>query len=193
MARSTAALAPEITTWPPPLSLAASTTSALPVSGFVAAAAQISCARSISAPKSAAMAPVPGGVAFCMASPRRRKSFAAVAISKAPAAVSALYSPSECPATSATRAASPKPPSASSARTTARECAISAGWALAVSVNSSCGPSHISLLSFWPRASSTSWRTWRAEGKASARSRPMPTAWLPWPGKTKAKAMIRIP
>ena len=41
--------------------------------------------------------------------------------------------------------------------------------------------------SFWPSASSTSSNTSRAAGKASASASPMPTAWLPWPGKMKAR------
>src|SRR4028119_2013430 len=44
-ARSTAATAPEMTTWPPPLSLATSTTSRSPVSGSGAASAQTARAR----------------------------------------------------------------------------------------------------------------------------------------------------
>ncbi len=34
-----------------------------------------------------------------------------------------------------------------------------------------------------------SWKTSRAAPKASARSAPMPTAWLPWPGKVNAIVM----
>ncbi|CAG4913504.1 unnamed protein product [Acidocella sp. C78] len=43
------------------------------------------------------------------------------------------------------------------------------------------------------RTSSTSSNTSRAGAKAAARSRPMPTAWLPCPGKMKAfTAMFRF-
>src|SRR5690349_21585713 len=43
--------------------------------------------------------------------------------------------------------------------------------------------------SFWPSASSTSSKTARASGKASPRSLPMPTAWLPCPGNVNAMAI----
>src|SRR5512146_2719812 len=39
----------------------------------------------------------------------------------------------------------------------------------------------------WPSASFTSSNTSRAGAKAAASSWPMPTAWLPWPGKMKAR------
>ena len=94
-------------------------------------------ACSVSAPSNAAMAPSPTGTAFCMASPRKRRSRAASAILRAPAAASAEYSPSEWPATNCTSRESTTPFSASSARRAARLTAISAGWALAVSCN--CG------------------------------------------------------
>jgi hypothetical protein len=64
-----------------------------------------------------------------------------------------------------------------------------AGWVLAVRVSSSAGPSQTIAESFWDRASSTSSKTARACGKASARALPMPTLWLPWPGKTNARFM----
>jgi hypothetical protein len=44
------------------------------------------------------------------------------------------------------------------------------------------GPRASAGLRFWPRASSTSAKTARAEAKASARAAPMPTDWLPCPG-----------
>ena len=57
---------------------------------------------------------------------------------------------------------------------------MSAGWVFSVkTISSSPGPSNISFDSFWFRVSSTSWNTSRAAAKAAARSRPMPTAWLP--------------
>ncbi len=64
-----------------------------------------------------------------------------------------------------------------------------AGWAFAVSVSSSAGPSNIRPESFCDSAASTSSRTARACGKASASALPMPTAWLPCPGNTNARAM----
>src|SRR5690606_19495988 len=79
-----------------------------------------------------------------------------------------------------------------STRIAASETAISAGCALAVNVSSSSGPSHIKADRFCSSASSTSANTARASGKASARSLPIPTAWLPWPGKVKAIVMTAL-
>ena len=76
---------------------------------------------------------------------------------------------------------------------TARLTAMSAGWAFAVSVSSSAGPSHITVESFWESAASTSSNTARARGKASARALPMPTAWLPCPGNTNARVIAPRP
>src|SRR5690606_30665245 len=47
--------------------------------------------------------------------------------------------------------------------------------------------------SFSPSASSTSLKTSLASGKASASSRPMPTAWLPWPGNVNAMVISGAP
>src|ERR1700748_3816469 len=71
----------------------------------------------------------------------------------------------------------------------ASDSAMMAGWAFSVRVRSASGPSHISLESFWESASSTSWNTSRAGAKASARSLPMPTFWLPCPGKRNARVI----
>ncbi len=66
-----------------------------------------------------------------------------------------------------------------------------AGWAFSVRVRSLSGPSHISLDSFCDSASSTSWKTSRAGAKASASALPMPTVWLPCPGKRNARVIVR--
>ena len=63
---------------------------------------------------------------------------------------------------------------------------MSAGWALAVRVSASMGPSHITCVRLSLRAASTSSNTALAAGKLSASALPIPTAWLPWPGKIKA-------
>ncbi len=96
IARSTADLCPETTTWPGALSLATSQTSSA-----AAASAATASAAARSSPRSAAIAPTPSGTAFCMASPRMRRSRAASPIERLPAAASAEYSPSEWPATKA--------------------------------------------------------------------------------------------
>ena len=80
----------------------------------------------------------------------------------APAAQSAEYSPSECPATKAADVTAT--PSASSARIAAIDVAISAGCAFRVSVSSACSPSQTSRDSFSPSAASTSSNTARAAG-----------------------------
>src|SRR5271163_1827889 len=64
-----------------------------------------------------------------------------------------------------------------------------AGWAFSVRTKSLSGPSHISRESFCCSASSTSSKTSRALANASASALPMPTAWLPCPGKMKARAI----
>jgi hypothetical protein len=79
-----------------------------------------------------------------------------------PAAQSAEYSPSECPATKAAEVTAT--PSASSVRIAAIEVAISAGWAFSVSVSSAASPSQVSRDSLCPSASSTSSKTARAAG-----------------------------
>ena len=178
-ARSTALLAPEITACVGSLSLASWHTSPC-----AASAASFSPA-SLPTPSSAAMAPCPTGTAACIACPRIFRSRAASATLSAPAAASAEYSPSEWPATYLTLSARRKPFS-SSTRITASETAISAGWAFSVSVRVSSGPLNMISESFWPSAASTSSNRARAVACALASSAPMPTAWLPCPGKTNA-------
>ncbi len=77
-------------------------------------------------------------------------------------------------------------PRSSAPRCAAKLTAISAGWALRVRVSASSGPSKMVLESRSPSASSTSSNTARAAGTPSASALPMPTAWLPWPGKRNA-------
>ena len=66
------------------------------------------------------------------------------------------------------------------------EAARSAGWAFSVRSSRSAGPSQASALSGSPRAASAAANTAAAAGEDAARSRPMPTACEPWPGKTNA-------
>ena len=73
-----------------------------------------------------------------------------------------------------------------STRMPASDTAMSAGCAFSVSVSCSAGPSHMTAVSFSPSAASTSSKTSRAGAKASAKAFPMPTVWLPWPGKMNA-------
>ena len=57
------------------------------------------------------------------------------------------------------------------------EAASSAGWAFSVRLSSSSGPSQASRVMGSPRASSAAANTAAAAGEASARARPIPTAW----------------
>ncbi len=70
------------------------------------------------------------------------------------------------------------------------EAASRAGWAFSVRLRSSSGPSHASRVMGSPRASSAAANTAAAAGEASARVRPIPTDWLPWPGNTSAIWLI---
>ena len=132
------------------------------------------------------MAPAPTGTARCMARPRMRSNRAASPIVSEPAAASAEYSPSEWPATNAASRSSFTPASVSSARIAASDTARSPGCAFSVRVSVSKGPSHRIFESFSPSAASTSAKTARDDANASASALPMPTAWLPWPGKMNA-------
>ena len=181
-ARSIAPLWPEITTWVGSLSFAT-----VQISPSASAASARSSALATSAPSSAAIAPSPTGTARCIACPRNFSSRAVSPSGIAPAAHSALYSPSECPATQPATSDSFTPPSFSSTRSTAMDSAMIAGWAFSVSISSFAGPSFMSANSFWPSASSTSSNSSRAWGLAAARSAPMPTFWLPCPGKMNAR------
>ena len=151
MARSTAALCPEITTCPGALSLAAAQ-----ISPSTEAAFAILSTASRSSPNIAAIAPTPGATAFCIASPRSRSRRAVSGKLSDPAAASAEYSPRLCPATKAAFSASRKPPSCSSTLSTARLKAMIAGWAFAVSVRVGSGPSNMMRDRDCPSASSTS-------------------------------------
>src|SRR3954468_4579788 len=68
--------------------------------------------------------------------------------------------------------------------------AMMAGWVFAVCRSSSSGPSKMSCKRPPPRAASTSSRTARASGYASASALPIPTACDPWPGNTNATGML---
>ena len=156
------------------------------VSPSAAAAARAS-AFSMSAPSNAAIAPIPTGTAACIARPRSLSSAAVTDSGNAPAAQSAVYSPKEWPATKSHFSDKRTPPSVSSTRKVAMALAIIAGCAFSVRVSSLSGPSHIRRNRCWPSASSISSNTARAIGLASASALPMPTAWLPCPGKINAR------
>src|SRR5436305_10005 len=110
-----------------------------------------------------------------MARPRVRNNRAVSLTERLPAAASAEYSPSECPATKAASRRTEKPPSVSSTRSVASETAISAGWAFWVSCNASAGPFQMTSVSVSPSAASTSSNTARAAGNRATQERtPMP-------------------
>src|ERR1039458_5589835 len=133
------------------------------------------------------MAPWPAGTANCMARPRDLTARTASAKLNVPAATWADHSPSECPAA---RAGST--PCAASTRQAATLTVRMAGWVFSVRRRSSSGPSKINFEIGKPSASSASAKVWAAMGKRSARSRPMPTACEPCPGKRKA-ILVDIP
>ena len=66
------------------------------------------------------------------------------------------------------------------------DAASSAGWAFSVRLRSSSGPSQARRVIGSPSAASAAANTAAAAGEDSARARPMPTNWLPWPGNTSA-------
>ena len=189
MARSSAGLWPEITTWPGELSLATCT-----ISPPVLASAQTFSSVGISNPRIAAMPPGLSSPARFISSPRLRTRRSPSAKGMPPAAQMAESSPSECPA----RITGEKPrPKLSKARYTAREWMKSAGWVLSVSFSSVSGPSHMILERSNPRIWLDSSKTSRADSNCAARSRPMPVACEPWPGNIKAvvwgfKVMVHL-
>ena len=132
------------------------------------------------------MAPVPTGTASCMAAARNRTSGAACASVSTPEATSALYSPSEWPATAAGSA----PPSARHTRHAATPATSMTGWVLVVRASASFGPSWIRRPMSSPRASDASCSVSRTAGW-SPQASSMPTDWEPWPGKTNANAFMR--
>src|SRR6516164_2182105 len=121
--------------------------------------------------------PSPRGTTLCIVRPRSFTRRTASATVTPRAAANAEYSPRECPATYATCRPNASPPSTSSTRITASLAANSAGWAFSVKVSSLSGPSNIKRERRCDKVSSTSSNRSRAAGKASARLRPMPTAW----------------
>jgi hypothetical protein len=137
----------------------------------------------------AAIAPSPSGTAACMASPRRRQRRTASSSPSAPAATSALYSPSEWPAANEGRGSSGT--ASRSASSTATLVVTMAGWVFAVCVSASLGPSKQSgemapEPSSRVRARSARSNTARARGEASSTLLPMPTSCVPCPGNSQA-------
>src|SRR5215472_7506121 len=190
-ARATEALVPEMTTCPGALSLATTQTGFDSASGAVSTASLETCsASSTSAPRSALIAPSPTGTACCIARPRNFNKRAASASVSAPVAARAVYSPSECPATSLAWRARSSRASCSRMRIIAMLAAMIAGCAFSVSVRSLSGPCHITRDRRCESASSTSSKTALAGVNASANTFPMPIAWLPCPGKMNARVMV---
>ncbi len=134
-----------------------------------------------SQPSSAAIAPSPAGTASCIKSPRRRTTRIASSNSSDPAETSALYSPSEWPATKSAFA-----PRSTRALNAAIEVASIAGCVFAVSLSSSSGPSKQSDESRPPSASSALSKIAREAGIAPASALPMPTVCVPCPGNMNA-------
>ena len=188
-ARSTAALSPETTTCPPPLSLAAwqiwpwaARAATTPRCGLVVEPEQgghgAHADRHRLLHRMATGAQQASGIA--RASDRCRPRRARNTRRANGRRRSAASRPTD------------KPASVSSTRKVAIETAISAGWVFSVSCSLSAGPSQMVWVSFSPSAASTSSNTVLAAGKASASALPIPTAWEPCPGKVNA-AVIGAP
>ncbi len=79
------------------------------------------------------------------------------------------------------------------ARSAASDVATSAGWVTSVSDSSSIGPSKHTLRRSKSSSSDASSNTAAASGNCATRSRPMPTRWLPCPGKQNATLLILAP
>src|SRR5262249_45822106 len=105
---------------------------------------------------------------------------------KTPAATSAEYSPSECPATKLGVT-----PFSASTRCAAIETVKIAGCVNSVSLSCSSGPSKQSFESEKPRASSASSKVCFAMENFSDKSRPMPTACEPCPGNRNASLVMQ--
>ena len=174
VAACTASTAPPMLTLPGAFSLQ----TAAPCS------AQIAATWSRSRPSTAAIVPGVTSHASCISSPRRCTRRMPSSKLIAPAAISAAYSPSECPATTAGRLVIV--PASMAATRAAMPWATSAGCVLTVRVSSSSGPSKQRPESEKPRASSAASKTARAAGISSWRSLPMPTCCAPCPGKSQA-------
>ena len=131
----------------------------------------------------------------CISSPRRRTRRRPSASESTPAATMALYWPIEWPAKNAgvSRVAPDASASSRSASRRAIEEASSAGWALTVRSSVGPGPSQERRLIGCPSTASASAKTAAAAGECDDRSRPMPTVWDPWPGKTYATANAAWP
>ena len=181
IALSIASIWPLKTTCPGALSLATSHKDLPSEASFARASA---CSKV--APIKAAIPPFPTGTACCIAFPRMRKRRVVAARLYTPVVQRAEYSPKECPATKSVFFTKSKPISFPRTRITAMLTAIKAGWVLWVSLRSASSPENIKAESFWPRTSSTSWKTSLALKNVSLSSRPIPIYWEPWPGKTKA-------
>ena len=157
-----------------------------------AAASAIFCASARSAPSSAAIAPSPTGTACCIAWPRSFSSFAVVARSNEPAAHSAEYSPRLWPATKLATSARSNAPSSREHRDRMRHdrrLRILGELELVLRPLAHQPEQVLAerLVDFVEHV--------RARpGSRRASAAPMPTAWLPCPGKMNARmdALVQL-
>mmetsp|Transcript_99141 Transcript_99141/g.276080 ORF Transcript_99141/g.276080 Transcript_99141/m.276080 type:complete len:218 (-) Transcript_99141:1240-1893(-) len=122
--------------------------------------------------------------ASCMASPRSCTSFRPVSKSKTPAAASAVYSPSEKPATAFLRATTSGLVRLSSSRA-ARPPMYIAGWQIFVCWRRSSGPLRQMLRMSKPRRLLALSVMAFTIGRSFTFSSIL-TYWEPWPGKSRA-------
>ena len=156
MARASAILSPLTTIWSSELMFAISTPASC------ATCATVSSSR----PMMAAIEPGRASDASCISRPRSRTRRMASAKSITPPTTIEVYSPRLWPATAAGWGAA-LPRNSCHACQMAMLTVIMAGWAWAVSCNSSVGPSNISRVRWTPRLSSASAKTARADAEAS--------------------------
>ena len=124
-----------------------------------------------------------------MARPRSRTSLVTSPTSTESAAAIAAYSPTLWPITTSGFTFS----LACTARSAASDAVTSAGWVMSVSESRSIGPSKHTLRRSKSTSAEASSNTALASGNALAISRPMPTRWLPCPGKQNATLFISSP
>ena len=133
--------------------------------------------------------PRPTGTAFCMASPRRRRSRAVSAMVRRRPRQSAEYSPSEWPATKAASRARSSRASASQHADRGEAHGHQGRLGVGRQGQLGLGPLEHRAESFCDEGGIDLLEHGAGRGKASASALPMPTAWLPWPGKMKAVLM----
>ena len=176
LARSRPSALPDSTTWPPPLSLATSTSAPCGCRS-----AHIRSTSSMVGPMTAII-PASAGTPVSIRRPRSATRRRASSKSRAPAATRALYSPRLCPATNEGRR-----PDRCSSRHVITLTVKTAGCVTEVRRRSDAPPSEHMRATSQPRmALARSIHRAHRSGARSTRCSAMPGFWLPCPGNTTA-------